>query len=183
MKFATFCPLATVSKFCRGTVTVFAVAASLVLLAGCAANNEESQDEAVSNDSPAASTSTKLSALDEQDIAAHPLKGELICAFSVGRSTLLYAAGNVATQADADAILKFADQVLRVQAPGGFDQMLHGTTFKGERVVAEVKLAEHAEQPHLAGSDGPSSYPSATLTYIRNNSAMRSVQGKWECGP
>jgi len=183
MKFATFCPSATVSKFCRGSVTVLAVAASLVLLAGCAANNEESQDEAVSNDSPLASTSTKLSPLDEQDIAANPLRGELICAFSKGRSTLLYAAGNVATQADADAIVKFADQVLRVHAPGGFDQMQRGASFKGERLVAEVKLAERAKQPQQAGSDGASSYPSATLTYIRNDSAMRSVQGKWECGP
>ncbi len=182
MKYATFCPLATVGRFCRGPATALAVAVSLVLLAGCAAN-EDSQDEAVSNDSPLVSTSTKLAPLDERDIAAHPLKGELICAFSVGRNTLLYAAGNVASQADAEAIVKFADQVLRVQAPGGFDQMLRGTSFKGERLVAEVKLAEHAEQPQLAGSDGASSYPTATLTYIRNNSAMRSVQGKWECGP
>lgn len=179
MKDATFCPLATVSRFCRGAASVLAVAASLVLLAGCAAN-DESGDEAVSQDSPPASTSTKLSPLDEQDIAANPLKGELICAFSVGRSTLLYAAGNVASQADADAIVKFADQVMPVRAPGGFDQMLHGTTFKGERLVVEVKLAE---QPRKADGDGASAYPPATLTYIRNDSAMRSVQGKWECGP
>ncbi|WP_167364704.1 hypothetical protein [Phytopseudomonas argentinensis] len=179
MKYATFYPLATVSRFCRGPATVLAVAASLVLLAGCAAN-DDSQDDAVSQESALSSASTKLAPLDEQDIALHPLKGELICAFSVGRSTLLYAAGNVGTQADAHGILKFADQVLRVQAPGGFDQMLHGTTFKGERLVAEVKLTEQA---HKAGSDGASSYPSATLTYIRSDGAMRSVQGKWECGP
>lgn len=179
MKYATFYPLATVSRFCRGPATVLAVAASLVLLAGCAAN-DDSQDDAVSQESALASASTKLAPLDEQDIALHPPKGELICAFSVGRSTLLYAAGNVSTEADAHGILKFADQVLRVQAPGGFDQMLHGTTFKGERLVAEVKLTEQAQK---AGNDGASSYPSATLTYIRSDGAMRSVQGKWECGP
>ncbi|WP_070888110.1 hypothetical protein M1D96_12165 [Pseudomonas sp. D1-3] len=178
MKYATFCPLATIERLCRGTTTVLAVAASLGLLAGCTAS-EDSQNE-VSNDSPLASTSTKLSPLDERDIAANPLKGELICAFSVGRNTLLYAAGNVATQADAEAIVKFADQVMTVRAPGGFDQMLQGTTFKGERLVIEVKLTE---QPHKADGNGASVYPSATLTYIRNDSAMRSEQGQWECGP
>lgn len=179
MKYATLCPPATASHFRRGSATVLVLAASFMFLAGCAAN-EDSQDEAVSNPSPLASTSTKLSPLDEQDIAANPLNGELVCTFSAGRSTLLYAAGKVATQADADAIVKFADQVLRAHTPGGFDQMLHGASFKGERLVAEVKLAE---QPQQSGSDGASPYPTATLTYIRNDSAMRTVQGNWECGP
>ena len=158
-----------------------AVMASMLILAGCSSNEDGPSSSAVA--ASASGASATLSPLTEQDITGNPLKGELVCAFSVGRSTLLYAAGNVATLDDAQGIVKFGDEVVTVRAPGGFDAMLRGNTFKGERVVAEVKLAEGVTQPEKAGSDGAGSYPPSTLTYLRNESAMRSVEGRWECGP
>ena len=89
----------------------------------------------------------------------------------------------MATKGDSEGILKFGDQVMKAHAPGGFDSMQHGTLFKGERVVAEVKLNEKADKPEKAGTDGAASFPAASLTYIRNDSSMRAIEGNWECGP
>ena len=163
----------------RSTKITLAAGLVLAALVGCTAND----DSAPTSTEVAASTSSKLSPLSEQDISAHPLKGELICAFAVGRKTLLYAAGNVATLDDSDGIVKFGDEVMRIRSPGGFDTMLRGTSFKGEKLVLEVKLAEHVDQPEKAGSDGATSYPPSTLTYIRGSGPSRSVEGRWECGP
>lgn len=157
------------------------LSAGLVMaaLAGCTANDES----ALTSAGVPASTSTKLSPLSEQDISAHPLKGELICAFAVGRKTLLYAAGNVATLDDSDGIVKFGEEVMRIRSPGGFDTMLRGTSFKGDKLVLQVKLAEHVDQPEKAGSNGATSYPPSNLTYIRGSGPSRSLEGRWECGP
>nr|WP_288498302.1 hypothetical protein [uncultured Pseudomonas sp.] len=182
MRYAVFRPLSLLNRINRKACIALTAIAGFTILSGCVANDESGSD-AVSNGSQMVSTSTKLSPLNESDITGNPVKGELVCTFSAGRSTFLYGAGNVATKGDSEGILKFGDQVIKVHAPGGFDSMQHGTLFKGERMVAEVKLKEKADQPEKAGTDGAASFPAATLTYIRNDSSMRAIEGNWECGP
>ncbi|TWE05844.1 hypothetical protein FB481_106221 [Pseudomonas sp. AG1028] len=184
MRYAVLRPLSLLNRINRKACITLTAIAGFTILSGCVANDESGSD-ALSNGSQMVSTSTKLSPLNESDITGNPVKGELVCTFSAGRSTFLYGAGNVATKGDSEGILKFGDQVIKVHAPGGFDSMQHGTLFKGERVVAEVKLKEKekADQPEKAGTDGAASFPAATLTYIRNDSSMRAIEGNWECGP
>ncbi|OLU35447.1 hypothetical protein [Pseudomonas sp. PA27(2017)] len=182
MRYAALHPLNLLNRINRNACIALTAVASFTILAGCVAN-DESESGAISTSSPMVSTSTKLSPLNESDITGNPVKGELVCTFSAGRSTFFYVAGNVATKGASEGILKFGDQVMKVHAPGGFDSMQHGNLFKGERVVAEVKLKEKADQPEKAGTDGAASFPAATLTYIRNDSSMRAIEGDWVCGP
>lgn len=182
MRYAVLRQLNFLNRFNRQARLALAVAAGVIILSGCVASDETEKD-VVSDGSTIVSASTKLSPLDEADIRDNPVKGELICTFSAGRKIYLYAAGDVATLGDSHAILKFGDQVMQVSAPGGFDSMQHGTLFKGERLAVEVKLKDNAVQPEKAGSNGASSFPAAALTYVRNDSSMRSIDGHWECGP
>lgn len=182
MRYVVLRPLNFLNRINRQACLALATSVVFTVLSGCVAS-DENENDVVSDGSPLVSASTKLSPLDEGDIRGNPVKGELICTFSAGRKTYLYAAGDVATQGNSHGIVKFGDQVMEVSSPGGFDSMQHGTLFKGERLAVEVKLKDKDAPSKKAGSNGASSFPAAALTYIRNDSSMRSIDGHWECGP
>ena len=119
-----------------------------------------------------------LQMLNEQDLAAETLAGELACSFSGGDDQLLLVArGNVASDDPAFGAVKVSGYVEQVAAPGGFDAMLDGASFagRGKTVVIEVT------GPAAGGGESPPR--PATLTYQRADGASRVFQGLWTCGP
>ncbi len=166
----------------RNAMVCMALFSALALQVGCSAEEETAQAKAKAV-TPGASVesgaSTKLAPLSEQDITGAKLPGELVCSFSVAGNAYLHVAGNVASTADAQGVAKLGDRVEAIQAPDGFDGMLHGTTFKGDRLAIEVKLNGDAE----GGGGGESPHHAATATYLLEDNPSRTLEGRWQCGP
>ena len=121
----------------------------------------------------------RLSALTAADIEGAKLGGELFCSFEAsGGEMLLLAGGDVASASPAFGIVKVADHVEPVSAPGGFDAMIKGARFAGQGKT--VVIARTSSQPVGGGESPP--YP-ATLTYQRADGAVRRFTGSWTCGP
>lgn len=119
-----------------------------------------------------------LSALSPGDIEGVKLGGELACAFSsADHSTLLLAKGDVGSKDAAQGVVKVADYVERIAAPGGFDAMLKGTSFSGQGKQVRIALTG----PAIGGGESPPR--PATLTYDRADGARRTIAGRWSCGP
>lgn len=120
----------------------------------------------------------QLSALSGADMEAQPLTGELGCSFSTGAaSPLLVAMGNVGSREPAQGLVKVADSVERIAAPGGFDGMLKGAVFSGAGKTIRIAVTG----PATGGGESPPS--PATLTYQRADGASRTFMGDWTCGP
>ncbi len=121
----------------------------------------------------------ELSSIGESDFAGVALAGELGCSFaeSSTEAPLLIAMGNVASSQAADGIVKIDDSIVRVSAPGGFDQMLAGGLFEGAAGTFSVRLTGPAQ------GDGESPPRPATLTYQRGDGVSRTYVGNWTCGP
>ena len=120
----------------------------------------------------------ELSALSGADMEAQPLAGELGCSFSSGTAApLLVAMGNVASREPAQGLVKVANSVERVAAPGGFDGMLKGAVFNGAGKTIRIAVTG----PATGGGESPPS--PATLTYQRADGASRTFAGDWTCGP
>lgn len=119
-----------------------------------------------------------LNALSSADIEGAKLPGELGCGFSdASGSPLLIAMGDAASKGPATGIVKVADSVERIAAPGGFDAMVKGVTFTGAGKTVRIELTG---SPIGSGEAPP--IP-ARLVYERADGAQRSFAGRWECGP
>lgn len=120
----------------------------------------------------------ELSALTSADLEGATLAGELGCSFSTdAASPLLVAMGNVASREPALGLVKVANSVERIAAPGGFDAMLKGAVFSGAGKTIRITLTA----PAMGGGESPP-IP-ATLTYERADGASRTFIGRWQCGP
>ena len=118
-----------------------------------------------------------LNALTAADIEGTKLEGELSCSFSGGDATLLLARGNVGSTERAQGMVKVANSVERISAPGGYDAMLKGVRFAGQGKTVTIAVTGKAP----GGGESPG-YP-ATLTYDRADGARRTLIGDWTCGP
>jgi len=118
-----------------------------------------------------------LSALTGADMNGAKLEGELACSFSGGDATLLLARGNVGSAERAQALVKVANSVERISAPGGYDAMIKGVRFAGQGKTITITVTGKA----LDGGESPAS--PATLTYDRADGARRTLIGDWTCGP
>lgn len=160
--------------------TIVACMLLVSALAGCSAEEEPPQSEAVLPTPPTDSAaSARLAPLTETDITEARLPGELVCTFSAKGDVYLYAAADVASKAGAQGVAKLGDSVVAIQAPGGFDGMLHGATFKGDQLAIEIKLTGAA----LGGGGGESPHHAATATYLLKDNPSRTLEGRWQCGP
>lgn len=151
-------------------------------LAGC--SDQEAREPAHSPPATAPTPSIPdapllhLGALTEADLTSARLQGELGCSFSTDpASPVLVAMGVVASSQPAEGIVKVAGEVERLTAPGGFDGMLMGATFAGERGTARIVPTGPAE----GGGESPPR--PATLTYTRADGASLTIGGRWQCGP
>lgn len=119
-----------------------------------------------------------LSTLTEEDIREANLPGELGCQFTTDdEQSLLIAMGNVGSSDAAQGVVKVADYVERVSAPGGFDGIMESPTFSGKGKTIHIEVTGEP-------TDGGESPPRpATLTYDRADGAQRDWQGEWLCGP
>lgn len=119
-----------------------------------------------------------LSALTPDNLESAQLAGELGCTFATAdHSTLLLAKGDVRSKEAAQGVVKVADYVERIAAPGGFDAMLKGATFSGQGKQIRIALTG----PAIGGGESPPR--PATLTYDRADGAQRTIAGRWSCGP
>ncbi|MDQ3286680.1 MAG: hypothetical protein M3Q42_00200 [Pseudomonadota bacterium] len=119
-----------------------------------------------------------LTPLSAADIESAALTGELPCGFSMsGQDALLVAKGDVASDEPSRGVVKVADYVEMVAAPGGFDSMLRGARFSGKGKTITIEVTG----PAIGGGESPP-HP-ATLTYDRADGARRQFIGQWQCGP
>lgn len=121
-----------------------------------------------------------LEPLSGGDIEAAALAGELACSFSTGeagRAPLLFAKGDVASDAPARGVVSVGGHVEAVAAPGGFDAMLRGTRFSGAGKTLDISLTGAAR----GGGESPAR--PASLRYQRADGAERTWAGWWQCGP
>lgn len=123
-------------------------------------------------------SSTDLSTLSARDVSGANGAGELACVFENEQgSSLLYAAGDVASQKRANGIVKVGTIVKTLSAPGGFDGILNSATFAGEDGTLRVLIGSTTR------SNGESPARPATLTYEPANGESRTYSGLWTCGP
>jgi hypothetical protein len=177
---------------------VWALAAATLTLAAC--SDQTAKDQAASTPPPAVGTETRtpavsapaptasttvggdgseiqLSELTLADLQANPIEGELACGFSADGARLLVAQGHVASKDAAQGLVKVASYVERIAAPGGFDGMVKGATFRGQGKTILIAVTGKA----TGGGESPPN--PATLTYQRADGASRVVTGTWTCGP
>lgn len=119
-----------------------------------------------------------LSTLSSDEIRKTELPGELGCGFSdTTGAVLLIAMGDAASKGPASGIVKVADSVERIAAPGGFDAMVKGVTFTGAGKTVRIELTgspiDNSESPPIP----------AELIYQRADGAERTYAGRWSCGP
>lgn len=120
----------------------------------------------------------ELDTLTEGDLSGAILSGELACNFSVGDDApLLLAMGAVASDEPAQGIVKVSGYVEPIRAPGGFDGMLRGATFTGQGKTIVIEVTGAA----IGGGESPP--VPATLAYQRADGAIRTFDGRWQCGP
>lgn len=119
----------------------------------------------------------ELQPLEQADLDAMGLDGELACAFVAGGETLLLARGNAASDEPARGRVRIAGHPQPVAAPGGFDGMLRGARFQGAGTVIVVGL----EGPPVGRGESPPA--PASLVFHRADGARRDVSGQWRCGP
>lgn len=151
--------------------TVFVGMAAAVMLAAC---SQELDVSAAGEVSPG----TTLSPLTVEDISGANLSGELGCSFSsVDDDMLLVAMGIVASEQPAEGVIKVGDAMVRVDAPDGFNGMVHGATFEGEDHSAQVEITG---EPEGGGESPPRP---AELTLEHGGGESLTIQGRWECGP
>lgn len=118
-----------------------------------------------------------LAALTAADIDGAKLEGELACSFSGGDATLLLARGNVGSSERSRGVVKVANSVERISAPGGYDAMTKGVRFAGQGKIITVAVTGKSQ-----GVGESPAYP-ATLRYDRADGARRTLAGDWTCGP
>lgn len=122
--------------------------------------------------------STDLSTLSPGDVSEANGAGELACVFENEQgNSLLYAAGDVASQKRATGIVKVGNVLKTLSAPGGFDGILDSVVFAGEDETLRV-LSSSMTRPN-----GESPARPATLTYEPANGESRTYSGLWTCGP
>lgn len=193
-------PIHSASIIARAIATCLLAAG---VLAACAADEEQTQagaaapavsptptaaEEAVPASEQAApiesgtvggdGSQIELNPLEAGDIEGAGLQGELACSFGeAGARPLLYATGVVGSDSPAQGVVKVADYVERVGAPGGFNGMTRNPTFSGQGKTIRI------EQTGEASGGGESPAHPATLTYLRADGASRTFEGQWQCGP
>lgn len=118
-----------------------------------------------------------LAPLTAAELEGAGLSGELSCGFEAGGGTLLLAAGDVASEAPSEAIVRLPGGLARLGAPGGFDAMLEGAEFTGPEGAARVEVTGASPE----GGESPA-HP-ATLTLQPENGAPITAEGLWRCGP
>lgn len=114
----------------------------------------------------------ELQPLTDADLAGAALVGGRACRFARGEAVLLQVQGDAST-GPSQGVVKVAGAVERVTAPGGFDAMAKGGTFRGQGVVVRVVLT--------GGGSKPSARP-ATLAYDSAGGSAPTVAGTWTCG-
>ena len=120
----------------------------------------------------------QLSGLTPADLQSNRLEGELSCGFQTAAGEqLLYAMGYAGVKDPAFGLVKVADSVERIAAPGGFNAMVKGATFSGQGKTIKILITGKS----TSGGESPP-YP-ATLTYDRADGAKRVFEGTWTCGP
>ena len=168
--------------------TILATMALGVALSGCGprAVNEQKDTAALpSPGSPAAKvtiggdgSAIVLSTLTAEEVEAAELEGELACSFAeTGAASLLVAMGDVASKSPSQGVIKVADSVERIAAPGGFDAMLEQAVFTGAGTTLRLAVTG----PAVGNAESPPR--PATLTYQRADGASRVFTGEWICGP
>ncbi|MFQ6753814.1 hypothetical protein V6Z72_05660 [Cereibacter sphaeroides] len=115
--------------------------------------------------------------LTVEDTDSAALRGELFCSFEAEARTLLFAAGNVASDQPAEAAIKLSGKPVKLSAEGGFDAITKGAAFKGDAASAEVAVTGETTQ------DGESPAYPATLTIQPEGDVEMVAEGLWRCGP
>lgn len=169
--------------------------AAVLLIAGCSkekqpeppAASQETEKPAMTTTPPTVPESPTiggdgsaitLKSLSSADIQGAKLPGELSCGFSdASGSPLLIAMGDAASAGPATGIVKVADSVEQIAAPGGFDAMVKGVTFTGAGKTVRIELTGSP----IGNTEAPP-IP-ARLIYQRADGAERTFAGRWECGP
>lgn len=116
-------------------------------------------------------------ALTPGDVEALSGAGELSCGFEAGGQALLFAAGDVGTEAPARAVIRWAGSVASLQVEGGFDGMIDGADFTGPGITARITPTGPAE----GGGESPPR--PARMTLIPTEGAEVAIDGLWTCGP
>ncbi|MWP38792.1 hypothetical protein GQY15_14535 [Rhodobacter sphaeroides] len=115
--------------------------------------------------------------LTAEDTDKAALTGELFCSFEAEARTLLFAAGNVASDQPAEAAVKLSGQPVKLSVDGGFDAITRGALFTGHAATAEVAVTGEATE------DGESPAYPATLTVRPEEGPEMAAEGLWRCGP
>lgn len=123
-----------------------------------------------------------LSQLDQADIEANPIEGELACSFSPDGSDGLYilARGFVADDSRAQGLVKIGDHVQRIVSSedGGYDGMIDGASFGSQGITMEVTLTSDEGVGRFEAPVMP-----AQLLLQRGDGTERVISGTWTCGP
>ncbi|CAM3531796.1 hypothetical protein PANO111632_20920 [Paracoccus nototheniae] len=122
-------------------------------------------------------TRTGLQPLTASDIESAALDGELFCSFETESGTLLLAAGYVASNQPAQAVIKASGRMLSLSAPGGFDAIIAGTALTGVGGSAMIEVTG----PAAEGGESPAR--PATLTVLPDEGIETAADGFWRCGP
>jgi len=122
-------------------------------------------------------TRTGLLPLTASDVESAALDGELFCSFEIESGTLLLAAGYVASDQPAEAVIKASGRMKSLSAPGGFDAITAGTAFTGAGGSAMIEVTGQATE----GGESPAR--PATLTVLLDDGVETAADGLWRCGP
>lgn len=119
-------------------------------------------------------TKPGLQPLNFEDIEDAALAGEQFSSFETESGTLLLAAGDVASDRPAEAVVKLPRRLMSLSAPGGFDAIIDGTAFVSAGGSALIEV------PSQTAKGG--GFP-ATLTVQPEGKAETVAEGLWRCGP
>ncbi|MCG6112248.1 MAG: hypothetical protein MEQ74_08695 [Paracoccus sp.] len=122
-------------------------------------------------------TRTGLQPLTASDVENAALDGELFCSFEIESGTLLLAAGYVASDQPAEAVIKASGRMMSLSAPGGFDAIIAGTAFTGAGGSAMIEVTGQPTE----GGESPAR--PATLTVLPDDGFETAADGLWRCGP
>jgi len=116
--------------------------------------------------------------LDEDDLAAAALDGELACGFSrADGELLLLARGDVGRDTPSQAVVRLGARRVRLEAPGGFHGMTRAPVFTGDALSVRIERTG----PPVDGGESPA-HP-ATLVWQPRDGGEGRVDGQWRCGP
>jgi hypothetical protein len=164
--------------------TLLIVAAVAATLAGCSPDAGDGASagemEPGSRDATPALAGVRET-LSAEDIGSAALPGELACAFTERGATgsLLVAMADVVDDARAEGLLRLGVSTLRLQADdtGGFNAMVHGTSFTSGDLAARVTVTSKTP---TAGGESP---PLPARLEISTDAGSQRVEGEWTCGP